>query len=519
MHDYRDFVEAQSQRNPSIQNLVAFLARDRMESSSCRIATLEFSAYEDKPDFFHVDVHRLGSWLEIGPSEGEKKIQGRILIVEDLTRSVVETLGACLQIDPLFFASHLHSPWPDITVQTPDMANLPSRLKMDTYVNIHYHRTIAFKDPGIAMRQLLRTSNVHRKVVILPKTKNVLIGLAQHSCSMLRTSLPDGSWLCLVLVDPPITNTYYSVKERKEEVLHFDLQSTLFLGGYEDFLDPPHEKTCPPGPTRSGLLDDLAYYWSRQRPQFFDSASPSLIHLAYYPLRIVAGEWVSYLTVMHHSIKQYEYTISGLSQLLNELDRLNSDLRSLQSWRRRSMSSQQKLRLVVRFIRQSDGSSGFPGLLDLVAQDFDSLARSVEDFGQRFERVLPIVTSMVQIADSRQSFAETANVSRLTYLALVFVPLTFTTGLFSMNNDRAPGSRGFWQFFAVAIPDESLLPTMESTQASKIYYGESGEGGRPGSERGVSLVHISGERAHFFNHNEGQAKELTLVPLLKATVP
>jgi hypothetical protein len=34
---------------------------------------------------------------------------GRILVIEDLTREVVEVLGSS-NIDPLFFASHIHTP-------------------------------------------------------------------------------------------------------------------------------------------------------------------------------------------------------------------------------------------------------------------------------------------------------------------------------------------------------------------------------------------------------------------------
>ncbi|KAL0256759.1 hypothetical protein SLS55_009156 [Diplodia seriata] len=168
-------------------------------------------------------------------------------------------------------------------------------------------------------------------------------------------------------------------------------------------------------------------------------------------------QWTNYLAVMHHSIKEYEYSIKDGPGVLWFLDRLDSDIRSLQSWRRRSMSSQQKLRLVARFVRHSNGTQSGANTLELLAQDFEQLAASVGKFGERFERMLPIVTSMVQIADSRQSLAETANVSRLTYLAVVFVPLSFTTGLFSMNSDTAPGSPGFWQFFLVAIPITMLV--------------------------------------------------------------
>ncbi|PVH90834.1 hypothetical protein DM02DRAFT_508286, partial [Periconia macrospinosa] len=68
----------------------------------------------------------------------------------------------------------------------------------------------------------------------------------------------------------------------------------------------------------------------------------------------------------------------------------------------------------------------------------------VEDFGRRLETMLPVVTSLVQVIDSRRSFDETANVSRLTVMALAFVPLTYVSSLFSMSEKLGPGGSLFW---------------------------------------------------------------------------
>ena len=88
----------------------------------------------------------------------------------------------------------------------------------------------------------------------------------------------------------------------------------------------------------------------------------------------------------------------------------------------------------------------------LVAHDYGHIAEDVNSFGGRLEAMGPVITSLIQTVDSRQSLAETANLSRLTYLALVFVPLTFVSSLFSMAGDTGPGRRAFWIYFAVAIP-------------------------------------------------------------------
>lgn len=106
------------------------------------------------------------------------------------------------------------------------------------------------------------------------------------------------------------------------------------------------------------------------------------------------------------------------------------------------------MRRFVEVQRAEDYSEDAIALMD----DYVYIASSIDEYGRRLENMLPVVTSFVQIVDSRRSFAETANVSRLTYLALVFIPLTFTSGLFSMNANNAPGGSDFRIYFVVAIP-------------------------------------------------------------------
>jgi len=61
-----------------------------------------------------------------------------------------------------------------------------------------------------------------------------------------------------------------------------------------------------------------------------------------------------------------------------------------------------------------------------------------------------VVTSLVQIADTRRLLKEATNVTRLTNLALLFVPLSIVTDLFSMNDGVT--THGLKLYFTVAIP-------------------------------------------------------------------
>jgi hypothetical protein len=255
----------------------------------------------------------------------------------------------------------------------------------------------------------------------------------------------------LILVDPPLSEIFYRGGDNVNTGQKVKLDLRPYLGAYEDFLKaPPFSQALktPQYSERGGMLKDLVRYWKRASPQCFDSADPSIQSLAYYPLRIVAAEWVKYIAVMLHCIKLYEYEGNHL-----DLEKFHMDLRELQGWRRRSMVSHQKIRTVIRHLKMHASTRPEQRTdVALVLEDFEFINRNIEDAGRRLESMLPVVTSLVQISDARQSFVETANISRLTVLALVFVPLSYISSLFSMNTTNMPGSPHFWVYFAVAIP-------------------------------------------------------------------
>jgi Mg2+ and Co2+ transporter CorA len=190
-------------------------------------------------------------------------------------------------------------------------------------------------------------------------------------------------------------------------------------------------------------------YWEQNIPACFDPENPTIQSLAYYPLRIVAAEWVKYVDVMHTCIKQLEYQ----GNQLPDLTKFNMDLHELQAWRRRSMRSQEKIQAIIRRLTLHDSSdSNHLATMEALIEDFMIISSNIKIAGRRLESMLPVVTSLVQIIDARQSFRETANITRLTILALIFVPLSFVSSLFSMNSENLPGSSHFWVYFAVAIP-------------------------------------------------------------------
>jgi hypothetical protein len=272
----------------------------------------------------------------------------------------------------------------------------------------------------------------------------------------------------LILVDPPLGDGYF-VGENKEDQNKVTLDLRPYLGKNENFMELPkfseawdQQRDNP----NTGLSDDLVQYWRKSQPDCFDATDPSIQSLAYYPLRIVAAEWVKYIAVMQRCIKIYEYQGSQV-----DLEKFSMDLRELQGWRRRSMRSQQKIRAIICHLESHKPSNSKHSVsLDQILGDFRIINNDIGEAGSRLENMLPVVTSLIQIMDARQSFAETANISRLTMLALTFVPLSYVSSLFSMNSETMPGSAHFWVYFAVAIPFTLMVfliarpPTMQGIQ-------------------------------------------------------
>lgn len=184
---YQAHVAAQCRKNPCLSSLERFLTEREKSENACRAASIDFFENEDgstnsQNRFLHADDIK---WA-ISSVEQPTNLKGRILIVEDISREVMEFLGSSLTIDPFFLASHVYTPYREISMQTPNLATLPSRNRHHRYFNTHYHRTVELPERSDYLRQrhIVRAMNIGRKLAVLPPTHDTSIGLAQHALSI-----------------------------------------------------------------------------------------------------------------------------------------------------------------------------------------------------------------------------------------------------------------------------------------------------------------------------------------------
>lgn len=182
--------------NPCLSGLERFLRERGTNRSSCRIASIDFiSGYVDAAlRCRYYNAHDIISAISLD----EPDLKGRILLIEDICPEMIDILGSSLNIDPLFFASHLHAPFRDAASQTPSLATLPSRMRRQNFISIHYHRVLESPKEVASKDRLIRFTNIDRKVSILPLTHDTCTSIVQHACSVMlvKQKANRKDWLC-----------------------------------------------------------------------------------------------------------------------------------------------------------------------------------------------------------------------------------------------------------------------------------------------------------------------------------
>jgi hypothetical protein len=187
---YHRYVQAQCRRLPCLQNLSDFLGDSNSHRKPGRIACLEFSSADGEPRRRDLDTKSLAMILQ-DPYTKVGDLLGRILIVEDLAKDVIEMIGSSLEVDPLFFASHLHTSRVDVAANKPFA---PPRVSGHDFVHARYVRSFDFgktATPG----KLRSDAAVRRKVVVLP-TSITCVGWIQGCISTLVRLTEGDMWLC-----------------------------------------------------------------------------------------------------------------------------------------------------------------------------------------------------------------------------------------------------------------------------------------------------------------------------------
>lgn len=134
--------------------------------------------------------------------------------------------------------------------------------------------------------------------------------------------------------------------------------------------------------TEEPSLRDILIQRFQQPSPDFDAQDPSLLSLAYHPIRIVVSEWNFYTMLLSRYVEHYEYAL-----ISSEASVQLSNLEELLPWRRRCARSQQRLCLLRVFIEshlQDIHNEKLKSVWKPAFQDIDHFSSQISNWASFF---------------------------------------------------------------------------------------------------------------------------------------
>ncbi|KAL8850303.1 MAG: hypothetical protein Q9221_004718 [Calogaya cf. arnoldii] len=387
------------------------------------------------------------AWVSSNSSLGNEGLVSRLFVVEDLSRDVIETLGLHLDIDPMFFRGHIsdyawynnRDPWTEL----PDI-DLVARNR--SFFHVRYSNTRYFRDPKSYSLARIEAGgfNVLRRI---NRDGNWAHGadIPGSDVGMVRTKI--SFWVkpreanstepvtAVLLVDPSITAGF------------------PLWGHYNDFAPCPSvADNLPARPPRGSAFENIIYQLQHMPTQDIELVVRDPRVLFQRPLCLVCAEWQTLVLYANTRLSQLEWEIED-PYIRNLQEDLSNTLDKLHSWRRRLPIYKTIVSEVLfKVIGRDKFANATTNSLLVLEQDFKLILDELNRLHERAERIMAVVTAVMSIEESKKALEQNRSLARLTYLAVTFVPLSFVSSFFAMNEDVTKLGQTFWVFFAVAIP-------------------------------------------------------------------
>ncbi|KAI1466049.1 uncharacterized protein F4812DRAFT_461025 [Daldinia caldariorum] len=457
------------------QQKLSKLRSDRAEQTN--IATVDFISGQPAPIIDYIKTpESLVQSLDRPAVPGAS----RLYVVEDLSRDVIECLGSKLDIDPLFFREHINDytwyntrdPW----VELPDL-DIVSRDR--PYFHLTYNQPRYFKTPesfNEAQRQAGRF-NVLRRLDADDghespfDEKSATVALVRSKASLwIRPAKTGQQAIGVLLIDPSITEGH------------------PLWGGYRPFKNSPTpgDQARYDVPPKTTLFQDLLFWIQQTSQQDIDAVENNPRAMAFRILEIICAEWLTLSHYITARLGQIEWEIESpkwfemqKQELQRESINFNMSLKKLHTWRRRlpiysAMVADTRAKLFSDEARRGSDDDSSIGtshhhhhhhrrgggggcVVDELEKDFALAAAHIRDLLSRTERIAAVATAVAAIEESRRALEQNRTLGRLTYLAVIFAPLSFVSSFFSMSADVAELAGTIWVFFCVAVPVSLLV--------------------------------------------------------------
>ncbi|KAF2109352.1 hypothetical protein BDV96DRAFT_585419 [Lophiotrema nucula] len=441
--DYQQYIAALAGSNPGLRAPDPAHKNNQLTNGNATVVLLEASG-TGKPRFKRQQFKHIADLKRHLASTDDKHDKRRIYIMEGLAPDFISVLGGHFWMDPWFFQGQERScVWSSEFTPASDMLPQPSVLQPEKAFRLQYCELRQFPKTMPNVPFFCWRTNRHVGMTPPRKAEKSTVAILRRKIAFWsRQTEGNKGWDAIILCDPQLG-------ELNNKGSKLEIDNDSFQDGYIDFLPPPtpqQARTKPKHPHHS-VLKDLCHYFENHADALKDDEWKKPITASFFLKKIVIGhsmQLIDYIKAMLPSLELHLTTA-----WVDEQDQW----KSLQTISRRCGNYRDDMEDTLLSIGVSLDEPKSTRIRDWrdVDQDFQYIYMRLKVLKNRADTLMSAMTGLASIAGNRQNLEEAKRVKRLNLLALVFIPLAYTSSLFSMQDSYAPGNGQFWVYWVSAL--------------------------------------------------------------------
>ncbi|KAH6638418.1 hypothetical protein C7974DRAFT_160311 [Boeremia exigua] len=502
---YQEYIAALSDCYPGLRtadpnNLAGDGGAPLMTAGNAHVVMLDASA-TGSPKFTRTefrDATHLKTHLKDSVRDHDRR---RIYIMEGLATDFVAAIGGHFWMDPTFWLRQERTcVWSNDFTPVSDALPQPSLIDPEKSFHVQYCELREFTKAletvpcfcARTKRHVGMTAPRHANIKkdfknksagsdnskVKSKTNAKSEGRGNTTTAIVRRKVSwwsektatRGGWDVVILCDPQLAQMtrYPREKVYNKRTETYDLREIAdpdvnllnepFQGGYTEFVPPTRLKPgqLPSGPRHphKSMLYDLVYYYESKSGLLEEHEWNDPSESAIFLKKIVAAHYLQladYIKVMLPSLELKLATAWVEEQ---------EQWKALQTISRRCGNYRDDIEdalLSLGFPLVSPAQKAIKGARKKIYDwkdceiDYQYAYLRLQVLKERADNLMTSMTGFASIAGNRQSLDEAKRVKRLNLLALLFIPLAYTSSLFSMQDNYAPNKPQFWVYWVCAI--------------------------------------------------------------------
>ncbi|KAF1996685.1 hypothetical protein P154DRAFT_565879 [Amniculicola lignicola CBS 123094] len=446
---YQEYIAKFAGSNPGLKSPDPANKDWPLKTGNATVCLLEASASTTGPvEFTKTQFASLPKLRKHFEETDHKHDKHRVYIMEGLATDYIAVIGGHFFMEPTFFQRQERTcVWSNEFTPTSDALPHPSLLDPEKAFHLQYCELRQFDADMSGQFYFCQRTGRHvgmTKARTSEKEKSTTAILRRKTSFWSRKTSGKG-WDAVILVDPQLDALAKWPQGKPLPKNH------AFQDGYNDFLPSvSKERVLSKDPhPHTSMLRDLSHYFENHSDLIPARKWAAPATASFFLKKIVAAHYlqlVDYIKVMLPSL-ELRLTTAWVEE--------QDQWKSLQTISRRCGNYRDDIEDTLLSLGYPVQDLPYPEtgpdvwLDDKV--DFQYIYFRLKTLKQRTDTLIQAMTGLASIAGNRQNLEEAKVVKRLTLVALLFIPLSFTSSLFSMQDGFAPGAAKFWIYWVTAI--------------------------------------------------------------------